>query len=171
MTTITKQENVKQENTVKTGNRIRQEPLAYITWMIGTIAISLIFGLQSFYPQDIALFSNIAAPIAAGVSFVTALFCVRKYGFGFGRFSRVWVFVCPREPHLPWLRNQSGRFYNFVLNVAVPYPSVADIFYVAAYVPPSRCARRILADVFSRNDETKTSRRRSRDCCIGGRWF
>ena len=134
MSALTKQENAEEENTARPGKRVSHYLLAYVTWTVNAIAISLIFGFQSLYPQDIAIFSNVVAPIAAGVSFVAALFCVRKYGFGFGRFNRVWVLFALGTA-FSMVAESIWTIYNYVLNVAIPYPSAADIFYIAAYVP------------------------------------
>ena len=73
----------------------------------------------------------------AGAALVSAGLCVRKYGLKLSEnFARLW-FLFALGPACWLVAEVTWATYYFFLNVPVPYPSIADIFYIAAYVPLS----------------------------------
>jgi hypothetical protein len=108
---------------------------AFRGWLFGVIGISAIFAFQPLYPDFIGPLSNIFPATCAGIAFVSALNCIRRYGFAVKKpFEAVWLSFGIGTGL--WVAAEvSWAVYYFVLNVSVPYPSLADFFYVGGYVP------------------------------------
>jgi hypothetical protein len=104
-------------------------------WLAGVVAVSLVFALQPLYPGLIGPISNVLPAACAATAFVSSLSCSRRYGFGFRRgFEAVWsLFTVGTAIWV--LAEATWAFYYFVLRIEVPYPSVADIFYIGGYFP------------------------------------
>ena len=108
---------------------------AFRLWVIGVVGVSLAFALQDLYPSLIGPLSNVLPAGGAGVAFASALLCWRRYGFGLRRqFEAVW-FMFSLGSGLWILAELAWATYYFFLNVEVPYPSIADIFYIGGYFP------------------------------------
>lgn len=107
----------------------------YATWGACALGIIIVFSFQKFYPGYIGSFSNIITPIIAGAAFLSALSCLRKYGRNpRKKFDRVWIYFSAAMAS--WMIAEiTWGIYYFFLNVPVPYPSVADFFYLGAYLP------------------------------------
>ncbi|HYB75633.1 MAG TPA: hypothetical protein VEC08_01610 [Nitrososphaerales archaeon] len=104
-------------------------------WVGGIIGVSLIFALQPFYPNSIGAISNILPAACATTAFVSSLSCMRRYGFRWRlNFEVVW-FMLTIGMGLWAIAEGTWSYYYFVLKVDVPFPSVADIFYMGGYVP------------------------------------
>ena len=104
-------------------------------WLAGVVAVSLVFGLQSYYPSLIGPISNVLPPAGAAGAFTAALLCWRRYGLGLRQgFEAVW-FCFTLGTGLWFLADLTWAIYYFVLNVPVPYPSAADFFYLGGYLP------------------------------------
>jgi hypothetical protein len=108
---------------------------AYAVSLVAGIAIALVYGLQSFYPDLIGSFSNILTPLSASGAFVSSLLCSRKYGYKLlsHYFDRIW-FLFTVSMMLSALGEFTWASYYFS-NVSVPYPSIADVFYLGSYAP------------------------------------
>ncbi len=106
-----------------------------MSWLLLTVGISLVFAFQQFYPDLMGPLSNIFPSICAGTAFVSSALCMRRYGFNLRkRFQSIWFFFTLGTGL--WVLAELGwAIYYFILNVEVPYPSVADIFYLGGYVP------------------------------------
>jgi len=104
-------------------------------WLVGIVGVSLVFTFQGFYPDYIGPLSNFFPPICACAAFLSSLSCMRRYGFTLRlNFEAVW-FLFTLGTGLWVLAESFWAFYYFVLKVAVPYPSLADIFYIGGYLP------------------------------------
>jgi len=104
-------------------------------WLFGMIGVTLVFAFQSVYPTFIGPLSNVLPTACATTAFVSSFVCMKRYGFGFRlNFEAVW-FLFTLGMGLWAVAEGSWAFYYFVLRVAVPYPSLADIFYIAGYIP------------------------------------
>lgn len=117
----------------------RQESLTSHTgfraWVISVIGVSLIFAFQSFYPDLIGPISNVLPTICVAGAFISSFQCMRRYGFSLRlNFEAVW-FLFALGFGVWVFAEATWAFYYFVLNVAVPYPSIADIFYMGGYIP------------------------------------
>lgn len=103
--------------------------------MITAIVLALVYGFQSFYPDFMYTFSNIIAPVAAGVAVLSSFFALRRYWDNIGsRLSKIWLGFTLGM--LLWFFGELGwAVYTMVLNVEIPYPSIADVFWLSGYVP------------------------------------
>ena len=104
-------------------------------WLAGATAVSIVFALQSFYASLIGPISNVLPTACALTAFLSSLSCMRRYGFKFRlNFEAVW-FLFTLGTGLWALAESTWAYYYFILKVAVPYPSLADILYVGGYFP------------------------------------
>ena len=104
-------------------------------WIVGMCGVSGAFLLQSYYPSFIGPLSNVLPSVGAAFAFASALLCWRRYGFVIRRrFEAVW-FLFTLGTGMWVLAEMTWATYYFFLNVPVPYPSVADVFYIGGYFP------------------------------------
>lgn len=104
-------------------------------WITSVLGVTLVFALQSQYTPLIGPLSNVLPAAAAAASFGTALLCFLRYGHGLRKpFELVW-FSFTLGTGLWVVAELSWAVYYFVLNVSVPYPSIADVFYIGGYIP------------------------------------
>jgi hypothetical protein len=103
-------------------------------WLVSIVGLTFVFALQSSYPDLIGPLSNLFPTVCAGGAFASALICLRRYGFGLRSFEAAWFFFT-LGTGLWVLAEATWALYYFVLNVPVPYPSLADFFYVGGYIP------------------------------------
>jgi hypothetical protein len=99
------------------------------------LTVSLVYGLQQFYPNLIGPISNVVPTIFASGAFVAAFSCARKYGFRIREraFDRIWL--CFSLGTALWIFAELSWAIYYFSGVNVPYPGIPDIFYLAAYVP------------------------------------
>lgn len=99
------------------------------------VGLTLIYAFQGFYPELMTYFSNAFPPFIAGAAVISAGFALRKYGHNLRqRFSLVWL--CFTLGMALWFLGETGwAFYTLALGVEIPYPSVADFFWLSGYVP------------------------------------
>lgn len=86
--------------------------------------------------QTFLLFaSNIISPASAFLPAFYSLTLVRRYGISSkDRFTRVWLYLAVGL--FLWVLGEiTWSVYTLVLSVSVPYPSVADVFWIAGYLP------------------------------------
>jgi hypothetical protein len=109
--------------------------VGFRAWAASIAGLFAIYVLLSPDPSISEPLSNVLPALTAGSAFVGSYLCLRKYGFGLRkRFQAVWVLLTLGFGL--WVTAEvTWSFYYFVLNVPVPYPSVADVFYVSGYFP------------------------------------
>lgn len=80
-------------------------------------------------------FSNISSPIIAGVAALSSFFALRRYWDKIGsRISRIWL--CFTLGMLLWFLGElCWAVYAMFLNVEIPFPSIADVFWLSGYLP------------------------------------
>jgi hypothetical protein len=80
-------------------------------------------------------FSNVFPPVIAGLAVLSSFFALRRYWDYFGsRLSKIWLGFTLGM--LLWFLGECGwTVYTMVLNVKIPYPSIADVFWLSGYVP------------------------------------
>jgi hypothetical protein len=109
--------------------------LGFRAWLFGITGVTLIFVLQPFYSGAIGPISNILPAACATTAFASAFACARRYGVRFRLdFGSVW-FLFSLGTGLWSIAESTWAYYYFVLNTTIPYPSMADIFYVGGYLP------------------------------------
>lgn len=107
----------------------------YKAGLLVTIVLVLVYALQGYYPDFIYLFSNAFPPVIAGAAVVIALFSLVKYWHKpKEQFSLVWF--CFASGLFLWFLGETlWAIYTLFLGVELPYPSVADIFWISGYIP------------------------------------
>ncbi len=98
-------------------------------------ALALIYAFQGHYPEFISFFSNAFPPLIAGVTVIISGFSLGKYWYkAKEQFSIIWFcFTCGL--FLWFMGEAAWAGYTLILGVELPYPSVADIFWVTGYIP------------------------------------
>ena len=105
-------------------------------WLTGVVSAALlvIYLLPSPYLGAVALFTDWATPLLAGVATLAALSVAWRYGLTTGvRFARVWQ-LFSLGMGVWFLGELTWAIYVLVLDVPLPYPSAADVFYISGYV-------------------------------------
>ena len=109
--------------------------MIYKLGIILMVALALVYAFQAYYPDFVASFSNVFSLFIAGAAVISAAFCLRKYWHKTReRFSLIWL--CFTVGIAFWFLGEVGwAVYTLVLGVEIPYPSAADVFWLAGYVP------------------------------------
>lgn len=107
----------------------------YKAGLLLTVGLILIYALQGFYPDFIGVFSNAFPPVIAGAAVVVSGLSLERYWRkAKGRFSVIWLyFTCGL--FLWFVGEAVWAGYTLVLGVELPYPSIADIFWIGGYIP------------------------------------
>ena len=104
-------------------------------WLGSVCILVVVFGLQSFYPDVIGPLSNVLPTVTAAAAFVSSVLCIRRYKFGLRhQFEAAWLFFA-LGLGLWVVAEATWAAYYFFLNIVVPYPSLADLFYIGGYFP------------------------------------
>jgi hypothetical protein len=109
--------------------------IPYILSMLLGLTLTLIYIFQESFPDFIYLFSNAFPPVIAGVAVVSAGLALKKYwGKPKDKFSRIWLAFTLGM--IFWFLGELGwAIYTLVLNVEIPYPSIADAAWLVGYIP------------------------------------
>ncbi|MEM3565809.1 MAG: hypothetical protein QXK18_02930 [Candidatus Bathyarchaeia archaeon] len=107
----------------------------YKAGLLITVSLTLIYALQGFYPDFIGVFSNAFPPIIAGAAVVVSGLSLERYWRkAKGQFSIIWFyFTCGL--FLWFIGEAVWAGYTLVLGVELPYPSIADVFWICGYIP------------------------------------
>jgi len=107
----------------------------YKIGLVIAVGLTLIYAFQGFYPEFILSFSNAFPPFIAGAAVISSGFTFRKYGHNLRqRFSLVWF--CFTLGMALWFLGETGwAIYTLLLGVEIPYPSIADVFWLIGYIP------------------------------------
>jgi len=82
-----------------------------------------------------SFFSNAFPPLIAGAAVVSSIVASRKYGLNIRvRFSLVWVSFALGLA-LWFLGELCWAIYTLIMGVEIPYPSIADVFWLSGYIP------------------------------------
>jgi len=97
--------------------------------------VTFVFALQPLYPDSIGPVSNVLPTACALSAFVCSLSCLRRYGFSHRLdFGAIWLLLSLGTGM--WVvAEATWAVYYFVVQVELPYPSLADIFYAGGYLP------------------------------------
>jgi len=104
-------------------------------WIGAMAGVSVVFALQPLYPGLIGPISNILPAVCALMAFLSSLFCLRRYGLSRRLdFGTIWLFFTLGTGM--WVvAEATWALYYFVVKIALPYPSLADVFYAGGYAP------------------------------------
>lgn len=113
----------------------RHLKVAYLLVLISALTLVFVYAFQSFYPDSIYTFSNVFPPFVPGFAVLSSFFALLRYWESIrSRMSMIWL--CFSLGMLLWFFGELGwAFYTMVLNIDVPYPSIADVFWLSGYVP------------------------------------
>jgi len=112
---------------------------SYFTAILCSAALTVVYLIGQFYAKFILVFSNLVFPLVSGGAAVSCFFTFRKYSKPVAR-------ILYDELSLAWSCFFLGMFFWFlgeliwaiyalVLDIEVPYPSLADISYIVGYIP------------------------------------
>ena len=99
------------------------------------VGLTLFYIFQGYYPDLMYFFSNAFPPVISGAAVVVSGLSLEKYWRrAKGSFSKVWLFFTVGL--FLWFMGEAvWAGYTLVMGVEVPYPSVADAFWLAGYFP------------------------------------
>jgi len=102
--------------------------------VVGT-GLMLIYAFESYYMDFMFLFSNAFPPFIAGASAIASIFALRKYWGGLSsRLTRVWINFTLGLTF--WFFGElTWGIYALAIGVEIPYPSIADGFWLIGYIP------------------------------------
>ncbi len=96
--------------------------------------LTFVYAFQGLYPDLIGPLSNALFPVLAVVAVLSAAFALRKYGPKMNKFLTIWIGFTVGMA-LWFLGELTWAVYAFFLNVEIPYPSIADLFWLGGYIP------------------------------------
>jgi len=113
----------------------RGKKLAYALCLVVALGLVFVYALQRSFPDFIYTFSNVVPPFIAGAAVLSSFFALRKYWESFGsRLSEIWLSFAAGM--ILWFLGELGwALYTMVLGIEIPYPSIADVFWLVGYVP------------------------------------
>jgi len=108
---------------------------AYATSLVLSVSLVLIYFFQGKYPDFMYFFSNAYFPLIAAVAVIVSGFALRKYWGNPGeKFPKIWTGFTLGM--IFWFLGELGwAIYTLLLNVEIPYPSIADAAWLIGYVP------------------------------------
>lgn len=108
---------------------------AYIASLVLSVSLALIYLFQDKYPDFIYVFSNAYFPLVAATAVIVSGLALRKYWGNSGdKFSKIWTGFTLGM--IFWFLGELGwTIYTLLLNVEIPYPSIADVVWLIGYVP------------------------------------
>jgi len=111
--------------------------LRTIYWIALAVGICLtaIYAFETYYTDSMKIFSNAFPPFIAGATVITAMFALKRYWGGLSsKLTQVWA--CFTIGIFFWFLGElTWAIYALILNIAIPYPSVADAFWLIGYMP------------------------------------
>jgi len=108
---------------------------AYWAGLVVGFLLGLLYLFQAYYADSMELITNVLAPLMAGLAVVSSVLALRRYWDNlWSRLSRIWL--CFTLGMVLWfLGETTWAIYVLILNVEIPYPSIADVFWLAGYIP------------------------------------
>jgi hypothetical protein len=112
---------------------------SYLAALLCSAALTIVYSIGQFDAKFILVFSNLVFPLVSGGAAVSCFSTFRKY-------SKPVTRILYDELSLAWSCFFLGMFlwflgeliwaiYVLVLAIEVPYPSLADVSYLAGYIP------------------------------------
>jgi hypothetical protein len=108
--------------------------LGYWLTAAASVAMLAVYALYGTFPDAVALFTDYATPLVSGTAALLGVLAARRYSTTLrSKFAKAWLLFALGMT--AWfVAELIWAVYVLALNVAIPYPSVADLFYVAGYV-------------------------------------
>lgn len=109
--------------------------VAYWAGLLVGFFLGLLYLFQAYYVDSMTLITNLLAPLMAGSAVVSALFALKRYWDSLrSRLSRIWLGFTLGMTFW-FIGETTWAFYVLGLNVEIPYPSIADAFWLIGYIP------------------------------------
>jgi len=106
----------------------------YWVALVFAICLSIIYAFEAYYAGFMAIFSNAFPLFIAGAAVITAVFGLKRYWGGFGsKLTQVWIYFAIGI-FFWFLGELTWAIYVFLLKISMPYPSVADSFWLSGYI-------------------------------------
>ncbi|MEM2106112.1 MAG: hypothetical protein QXV21_06600 [Candidatus Bathyarchaeia archaeon] len=105
---------------------------ASILTIVGLVAL---YAFQGYYLDFISFFSNAFPPLIAGAAVIVSGVSLERYWRRVtDRFSAIWLyFTCGL--FLWFVGEAVWAGYTLIMGIELPYPSAADVFWLAGYIP------------------------------------
>jgi len=108
---------------------------AYLASLVLSVGLALIYFFQDRYPDFMYSFSNAFYPFIAGAVVTVSGFALKRYWRSpTDKFSRIWIGFTLGMVFW-FLGELTWAIYSLLLNVEIPYPSIADAVWLIGYVP------------------------------------
>jgi hypothetical protein len=110
------------------------EKIYGISLFVG-VCLTLVYAFEFLYMDSMFVLSNVISTMVAGAGIVMSIFALRGYWEGLdSKLTRVWV--CFVLGIAFWFLGElMWAVYALVLKVELPYPSLADGFWLIGYIP------------------------------------
>jgi len=110
---------------------------AYRAGITVAAAVAIVYAFQGYYLDFMVVLSNVFAPLMAGTAVAASFFALKRYWDTLSsRLSRIWLGFT--FGMILWFLGELGwAIYVLVLGIEIPYPSIADIFWLSGYIPLS----------------------------------
>lgn len=107
----------------------------YWVGLLVGLFLGLVYLFQAYYADSMTLITNVLAPLMAGLAVISAVFALKRYWDNlWSKLSRIWL--CFTFGMLLWfLGETTWAIYALIFNVEIPYPSIADAFWLIGYLP------------------------------------
>ena len=108
---------------------------AYIISFLTGFCLLLIYAFESYYPNFMWVFANGFPPFLSGIVAFASIMALKRYWAGPGsKLAQPWI--CFAVGLGFWFLGElTWGIYSLVLNVDIPYPSLADAFWLIGYIP------------------------------------
>jgi hypothetical protein len=107
----------------------------YKASLILIAGLTLLYTFQGCYPEFIQFFSNAFPPVIAGAAVISCGFSLEKYWHRIReQFSMVWLYFT-WGLFLWFIGEVVWAGYTLIWGIEIPYPSVADAFWLCGYIP------------------------------------
>jgi len=107
----------------------------YVFAVMWLVLVALVYFFGQANHDFLFVASNIISPASALLPALYSLVLARRYETNLkDRFSRIWLYLTVGL--FLWLLGEiTWSVYSLVLSVSIPYPSIADLFWILGYVP------------------------------------
>jgi len=107
----------------------------YLVSILLAAALAIIYLFQDQYADQMYLFSNAFPPVIAAVTVVSSIYGLMKYwGKLEDKFSKIWLGFTLGM--IFWFLGELfWAIYTLLLNVEIPFPSIADVAWLIGYAP------------------------------------
>lgn len=112
-----------------------QSQYVYIVSLIVVFFLILIYAFNNLYTNFMHIFSNLFPLIISGIAFLFSILAFKRYWTKSKEyFSIIWL-CFSIGLGLWFLGETTWAIFTLILGVEIPFPSIADIFWLIGYIP------------------------------------